>query len=67
MTAKANILIVDDEVSFARMVKLNLEKTGFYDVREENRGTLAVPVEVAPGASTGVAPHSAIWSTVVGQ
>jgi CheY-like chemotaxis protein len=40
---KKRILIVDDERSFTRMVKLNLEKTGFYEVREENRGTLAVP------------------------
>ena len=39
---KKKILIVDDERSFTRMVKLNLEKTGFYEVREENRGTLAL-------------------------
>lgn len=39
---KKRILIVDDERSFTRMVKLNLEKTGFYEVREENRGTGAI-------------------------
>ena len=39
---KRRILIVDDEVSFARMVKLNLEKTGAFDVRVENKATYAV-------------------------
>lgn len=39
---KKKILIIDDEVSFARMVKLNLEKTGGFDVRTENRATNAV-------------------------
>ena len=39
---KKRILIVDDEASFARMVKLNLEKTGAYDVRVENKATYAV-------------------------
>ena len=34
---KKRILIIDDEASFTRMVKLNLEKTGEFDVREENR------------------------------
>ncbi len=33
---KKRILIVDDEVSFARLLKLNLEKTEQYDVRVEN-------------------------------
>ena len=40
---KKRILIVDDEASFARMVKLNLEKTGAYEVRVENKATYAVP------------------------
>src|SRR5689334_14379399 len=40
--AKKRILIVDDEVSFARMVKLNLEKTGRFDVRAENKPTYAI-------------------------
>ena len=38
---KKRILIVDDEVSFARMVKLNLEKSGF-EVRTENKATYAL-------------------------
>jgi CheY-like chemotaxis protein len=44
------ILIVDDEAAFARMVKLNLEKLGEYDVRTESMGTAAVQVaqEFAP-------------------
>lgn len=36
------ILIIDDEASFARMVKLNLEKTGAYEVRVENKPTSAL-------------------------
>ena len=39
---KKRILIVDDEVSFARMVKLNLEKTGAFEVRTENKATYAL-------------------------
>jgi len=39
---KKRILIIDDEHSFTRMVKLNLEKTGEFEVREENRATSAV-------------------------
>jgi DNA-binding response OmpR family regulator len=39
---KKRILIVDDEASFTRMVKLNLEKTGQFEVREENKATYAV-------------------------
>ena len=33
---KKKILIVDDEPMFTRMVRLNLEKTGSYEVKEEN-------------------------------
>lgn len=40
---KKRILIVDDEASFTRMVKLNLEKTGQFEVREENKATYALP------------------------
>lgn len=40
--AKKKILIVDDEVSFARMVKLNLEKTGAFEVRAENKASYAL-------------------------
>ena len=39
--AKKKILVIDDEVSFARMVKLNLEKAGF-EVRVENRAMFAL-------------------------
>ncbi len=35
---KKRILLIDDEPSFTRMLKLNLEETGAYEVREENRG-----------------------------
>jgi CheY-like chemotaxis protein len=33
---KKRILVVDDEESFTRLLKLNLERTGHYDVRVEN-------------------------------
>src|SRR5438093_7770233 len=39
---KKRILSIDDEASFTRMVKLNLEKTGAFEVREENRAAYAV-------------------------
>ncbi|MEQ1861002.1 MAG: response regulator [Chthoniobacteraceae bacterium] len=35
------ILIVDDESGFTRLVKLTLQKSGDYEVREENDGTRA--------------------------
>jgi DNA-binding response OmpR family regulator len=39
---KRRILIVDDEPKFTRMVKLNLERTGEFEVRTENRATAAL-------------------------
>ena len=36
---KKRILVVDDEASVTRTVKVNLERTGAYTVRTENRGT----------------------------
>jgi len=39
---KKRILIIDDEASFTRMVKLNLEKTGAFEVREENKAPSAL-------------------------
>lgn len=36
------ILIIDDEASFTRMVRLNLEQTKRYTVREENRAPHAL-------------------------
>jgi two-component system, OmpR family, response regulator len=38
MKPKKRILIIDDEAGFTRLLKLNLEATGDYEVREENRG-----------------------------
>lgn len=44
------VLIVDDESGFTRLLKLTLEKSGGYVVREENDGTRAwlVAREFAP-------------------
>jgi CheY-like chemotaxis protein len=39
---KKRILVVDDEVALTRMVKLNLERTGNYEVRTENHGPNAI-------------------------
>ena len=39
---KNRILVVDDEPSFTRLVKFNLEKSGIYDVRTENDGKRAL-------------------------
>ena len=39
---KKRILIIDDEATFTRMVKLNLEKTGAFEVREENMAVAAL-------------------------
>ena len=36
------ILLIDDEKSFTQMLKLNLEMSGLYEVREENRGVHAL-------------------------
>jgi CheY-like chemotaxis protein len=40
---KKRILVVDDEAALTRMVKLNLEHTGNYEVRTENQGAMAIP------------------------
>lgn len=47
---KKKILIVDDEENFTRIVKLNLEATGRYQVETENKGVngLAVTKEFKP-------------------
>lgn len=47
---KKKILVVDDEEDFVRMVKLNLEDTGRYEVRTEIKGslTLAAAKEFMP-------------------
>jgi CheY-like chemotaxis protein len=38
------ILLVDDEAALTRIMRLNLEQTGRFEVREENRGANAVRV-----------------------
>lgn len=47
---KRRILVIDDEPSLTRLLKLNLESTGDYVVREENSGArgLAAAREFAP-------------------
>ena len=40
---KKRILIVDDEATFTRMVRMNLEQTGRFEVREENKAARAIP------------------------
>lgn len=39
---KRRILVVDDEPALTRMVKLNLERTGGFEVRTENMGSRAL-------------------------
>jgi len=36
--AKKRILVIDDEASITRTMKVNLERTGAYTVRTENQG-----------------------------
>ena len=42
MKTKHRILIIDDDKPLSEMVKLNLEATGDYEVRVENRSVMAV-------------------------
>ena len=39
---KKRILVVDDEPALTKMVKMNLERTGDYEVRTENQGSKTV-------------------------
>ena len=39
---KKKILVVDDEVVLTKMVKMNLERTGNYEVHTENEGKKAL-------------------------
>ncbi len=39
---KKRILVVDDEAALTRMIKMNLERSGDYEVRTENHGTKVV-------------------------
>lgn len=41
MDAPKRVLIIDDEAGFTRLVKLTLERTGNFAVREENQGDRA--------------------------
>lgn len=47
---RKRILLIDDEVSFTRLLKLNLEQTGNYEVRVENwaEDALAAAKEFRP-------------------
>jgi len=36
------ILVVDDEAVLTKMIKMNLERTGNYEVRTENQGSKAL-------------------------
>ena len=38
MTTKRRVLVIDDEATFTRLVKMNLEAGGSYEVREEHHG-----------------------------
>ncbi len=42
MAVTKRILVVDDEAALARMLKLNLEQTGLYEVRTETQGAKAI-------------------------
>jgi DNA-binding response OmpR family regulator len=44
--AKRTILIIDDEISFAEMVKLNLEDTEDFEVRTEYKGVDGVKTAI---------------------
>ena len=37
-TEKRRIMVIDDEAGFTSLLKLNLEKTGRYEVHSENNG-----------------------------
>lgn len=41
-TNRQRILVLDDEPGFTRLLKLNLERTGRYEVHVENRSTEAL-------------------------
>ncbi len=42
LTFKKRILVVDDEASFTRILQLNLEQTGEFEVQAVNSSTLAL-------------------------
>jgi DNA-binding response OmpR family regulator len=40
---KKRILVIDDEANLTKLLKINLELTGQYEVRTENNGLLGLP------------------------
>ncbi len=44
---RTRILVVDDEAAMTRMLRRNLERTGRFEVREENHATRAVDAALA--------------------
>ena len=56
---KHRILIVDDEESITRLLKLHLEGTGRYEVRTENRGAEAL------AAARAFRPHLMLLDVVM--
>jgi DNA-binding response OmpR family regulator len=50
VTTRRKLLVIDDEASFTRMLKINLETTGSYEVRVENdpRAAVAAALEFRP-------------------
>ena len=57
-TPKTRILVVDDEPAFTSMLRLNLEKTGQFAVREENDPTRAVKKRTKTSTRLG---HPSPW------
>ena len=45
--AKTRILLIDDEIALTEILKINLEETGRFEVRVENRGAAAVATACA--------------------
>jgi len=56
---KKRILLVDDEVTFTELLKLNLEQTGAYEVRVENKGSAVV------AAARAFKPHLILMDIVM--
>src|SRR5882762_5231880 len=56
---KKRILLVDDEISFTRLLKLNLEQTDDYEVRVENWAEDALP------AAREFRPHLVLLDVVM--
>lgn len=48
--SKKKILLIDDEITFTNLVKMNIEQTGRYEVKVENNGSrgLVAALEFKP-------------------